>query len=258
MDNEKLTFNDYVRLSLDSGVAPIELRFYPFEDCESGFPVAYRTSLIINSVIAGTLTEKDFSPYCDNHPCGVQLFRHHLQHAITAILSFAKAEKQIEFISVACPADIVNAEPLFDLMSDVLKKNPRLEPQKLCLEFSPAFLADTEKARAVVMDMKVLKVRTMLTGCGTEDFPLSKLLRVPADIAMLHPSVTEWAGSRDKPKLVPSLINYVNSMGAEVVAEGEEEKRPSLRNTECIGFLPVGAQPLTWREVVEQKAEEDL
>ena len=110
MENETLTFNDYVRLSLDSGVAPLELKFFPIVDCESGLPVAYRTTVDINSVIAGVLTEKEYAPYCDRHAIGVELFRHHLQHAITAIFAFEKAKRDVRFLTVACPAEIVNAD----------------------------------------------------------------------------------------------------------------------------------------------------
>lgn len=109
-ENETLTFNDYVRLSLDSGVAPLELKFFPIVDCESGLPVAYRTTVDINSVIAGVLTEKEYAPYCDRHAIGVELFRHHLlQHAITAKFAFEKAKRDVRFLTVACPAEIVNA-----------------------------------------------------------------------------------------------------------------------------------------------------
>lgn len=257
MEKETLTFNDYVRLSLDSGVAPLELRFFPIVDCESGLPIAYRSSVVINSVVTGTLTEKDYASYCDNHPCGVELFKHHLQHAIAAICAFAKAQRKVDFVTVACPTEIVNAKPLFDVLSEVLSKNPDLDPQKLCLEFTPSILAETEKARAIVLDLKVLKVRTMLTGCGTEYFSLAKLLKVPMDSVMLHPSVTEWAGSRDKPQYVPSMITCINSLGTSVFAEGAEEKRSALRRTDCIGFLSAEAEPLTWRQALAQKAVED-
>ena len=72
-------------------------------------PVAYRTTVDINSVIAGVLTEKEYAPYSDRHAIGVELFRHHLQHVITAIFAFEKAKRDVRFLTVACPAEIVNA-----------------------------------------------------------------------------------------------------------------------------------------------------
>ncbi len=260
--NETQSFYDYVKLSVDSGVQPLELKFEKIVDCESGYPVAFRTETVINSILLGRLNEKDYREVCDKLNTGIEVFKHSLQHVITALKSFDALETPVKFLSLRCPAEIVENEnvDLFGLMSDVLKKNPKLDPSKVCIEFPSSLMQkNTEKARTALLDMKILKVRTMLTGCGKEEFPLSKLVTVPPDVVILDSSATEWAGSRDKPQLVPSLVAYVKAMGIDTVAEGDGEKRRALRNADCLGFIELGGEKVDLNGALElMKAVEDL
>ncbi len=258
--SENLTFNDYVKLSLESGIPPLELRYFPVENVESGLPIAYRTSVVINSVLLGTLSEKDYAPVCDFRPSGLQLFKHHLQHVIAALKQFQKAQHNVQFLSVRCPAEIVDSANvnLFDEVSEVLKKNPNVLPQQLCIEFPAELLQkDAKRANTMLLDMKVLGVRTMLTDCAKDDFPLAKLVEITPNLVVLHPQATKWAGSRNKPSLVPSLVAYVASMGVDVIAQGEESQRYHLRNTECVGFVQTTPQALSLSQALQQKAVEE-
>ncbi len=260
--NESQSFNEYVRLSVDSGIQPLTLKFEKIVDCDRGIPIAFRTETVINSILLGTLNEKDYKEVCDKLNTGVEVFKHSLQHVITALKSFDKLETPIKFLSLRCPSEIVENDEvdLYKIMSAVLEKNPKLDPDKLCIEF-PSSLMDknTERARTALLDMKILKVRTLLTGCGKEDFPLSKLITVPPDAVILDNSATEWAGSRDKPNLVSSLVAYVKSMGIDTIAEGDGEKRRALRNTDCLGFIELGGNKLDLSGALEcMKAVEEL
>lgn len=251
---------DYIRMSVDSGVAPLELRFFPIVNCESGYPVAYRTVTTIHSILLGDLPEPAYLYVSDPRDCGVELLKHNIQHAIEAIRKFEKKERHLLFLSVHCPAELVESEnvDLFELISGVLKKNPNLDPQKLCLEFPASVLEkETGRAHTAILDMKVLKVRTAIVGCGAEEFPIAKLLTVPPDFVILDPSATEWAGSRNKPQLLSSLVSYIKSMNIEAIAEGTDEQRRSMRGTECVGFIDREAESISFDEALAQKEGDD-
>lgn len=243
MDNKTMSFNDYVKLSQESGVPPLELKYTKITDCESGSTIAFRTQTIVNSVVLGTLTEKDYTDVCDKRDTGIEVFKHTLQHLLIALKRFELLEDTpIQFLSLRCPSEIVENEnaDLYEIVSAILSKFPTADASKICIEFDSSLLdKQTEKARTAMLDMKLLKVRTMLTGCGKEEFSLPKLLNIPPDIVLLDKETTEYAGSRDKPQLVSSLVAYIKSMGIDTVAEGNIDKRYALRNADCLGFIDV-------------------
>lgn len=258
MQDTNLTHKDYVQMAIDAGVAPLELRFFPILGCESGFPVAYRTQTVIHSVLLGDMQESYYTRVSDVRPCGLELLKHELQHLVPAIQQFAKAERNVAYFSVRCPSEFVESADLYQAVSDVLSKNPTLKPEKICLEFPASLMEkDSERARASILDMKVLKVRTALVGCATENFPLAKLLTVPTDSVILDPAATMWAGDRNKPQLLDSLVAYIRSMGIEVVAEGTPEQRKLMRRSDCFGFFESGTEGLSFEEALAQKEEDE-
>lgn len=256
------TFDEYVQLSVDSGVAPVTLLFKPVVDCESGRPIAFRTETLIHSVIAGTLNEAAYTHVCDKSETGIELFRHVLKRVISAIKQFKDCDPPVQFLSLRCPAEAVeNPEvDLYGILSDAIKSARLRKPSMLCIEF-PASLMEkqAEKARRALLDIQLLKVKTMICGCGKDEFPLSKLVSVSPYAVMLDSAATAWAGSRDKPQLIPAMVSYIKSMGVEAFAEGESEKRRELRNIDCAGFSDIGAALLTLEQAVNvAKAEYDI
>lgn len=248
------TFDEYVKLSVESGVEPISLIFRPVLDCESGRPIAFRTQSVIYSVIAGTLNEEDYTHVCDKRETGIQLFRQSLKRVIYAIKEFSDCDPPIGFLSLRCPAEAVeNPEvDLYGIVSEAIKSCRLSDPSMLCVEF-PASLIEkqTKNARTALLDLQILKVKTMICGCGKEDFPISKLVSVSPYAVMLDSSATAWAGNRNKPQLVSAMVSYIKSMGVEVYAEGESSKRRDLRNTDCAGFIETGAAPLGLGQAVQ-------
>ena len=71
MPDETPVFTDYVKMSVDAGVAPLELRFIPIVNPESDFPIAYRTRTQIHSVILGALPPEEYTlvPHCCATAC---------------------------------------------------------------------------------------------------------------------------------------------------------------------------------------------
>ena len=254
MPQETARFDEYVRQSVEAGVPPLELRWIPIVEPDSGAPVAYRAETVIHSVLLGDLPPEAYTYVSDKQEIALPLLRHALQHAITALRAFDRAERPVAFLSVRCPAELVEQADLYAELSLVLQKNPSVDPQRLCLEF-PASLMDrqTEKARTAVQDLRLLKLRTALVGCGAEEFPIAKLLTVSPDMVFLDPSVTAYAGSRNKPRLLPALVSLLHAMRIDAIAVGSEEQRQAMRRTDCIGFVRTDGPALSLEQALAER-----
>ncbi|MCQ2399288.1 MAG: EAL domain-containing protein, partial [Clostridia bacterium] len=192
----------------------------------------------------------------DKREVGIELLKHNIQHAITALTLFEKANIDLDFLSIRCPADIIDKLSLYDIVSEILQKNPKFDSSKLCFEFPATILdKDTERAKTALLDMKLLKIRTAIVGGGDENFLLSKIVQVTPNIVFLTPTATAWGGNRNKPELLKSLTAYIKSMGAEVIAEGRDINRKGLRGVECLGFLDVGGEALSLDDALARKRE---
>ncbi|MGN1052823.1 MAG: EAL domain-containing protein, partial [Candidatus Scatosoma sp.] len=231
---------------LQSGVPPLELTYFPVVECDSGRPVAFRVQTVINSVIAGTLRQADYAHICDGRETGVELFLQSLRRAIRAFSRFQGCTPPMRFFSLRCPAEAAFGRDLYEAVAGVIKETRLADPSAICVEFPAAFIeGDPERAKRALLDLHSLKVKTMITGCGREDFPLSRLVTVQPYAVLLDKTAVAWAGSRDKPSLMTSMISYIRSMGIEAYAEGAADKRRELRRTDCAGFVDCDGVPLS-------------
>ena len=225
--------------TLDSGVLPLILRYDQINACDTRHPIAYRTKTLVRSTSLGYLTPDEYVASCANTQVGFRLAEWSVTEAMKHITRFVESRKGLQWISVRCPAEMVERVDLYEWMKRLIKKNRFRYPDKLCLEFDVSLLnKKTEAARIAVLDMKLLGVKTLLVGCGGADCPTSRIVQIPVDMVMLDPSVTRWTASRNKPQLVSSMIPYLRSMRTEVYAEGvqNDEQILQLSRCECVGY----------------------
>ena len=225
--------------TLDSGVLPLILRYDQINSCDTRLPVAYRTQTLVRSTELGYLTPDEYKNACDSSEVGFRLTEWSVVKAMKHITRFVESGRAIEWISVRCPSAMVERVDFYKWMKRLIKENKFRYPTKLCLEFDTSLLnKNTEKARLAVLDMKLLGVKTLLSGCGGADCHTSRIVEIPVDLVMLDKSVTKWTGSRNKPTLVTSIIPYLRSMRTEVYADGvlNDEQILLLNRNECVGY----------------------
>lgn len=258
MEKKEVTFNDHVRLSIESGVAPIELVYYPIIEMDGTNAIAFRSSTIVHSIMCGDLKEEDYIHVSDNRLVGIELLKHNIQHAMSSLRAFDKSHKRCDFISVRCPAQLLEKKSLYYLVKELLEANPMINPSRICIEFPENLLDIDEKlAREAVLDLKLLKVRAALQGVGKEDFKVGKLVSIPVDCAIIDKSATEWVGNRNKPQLFNSLLSYISAMGVESIATGTEEQKKEMHFSEAVGFMFEGTEPITLIEAIKMCEEAD-
>ena len=254
-ENDKV-FNHCVKLQIDSGLKPLEPVFYPIIAVDGNNAIAFRSSTKINSILMGEMKQDDYSPVSDNRLCGIELFKHNIQHAIATLKEFDKAHKRCDFIAVRCPAQLIEKCALYDLVKGVLEKNPSIDPQRICVEFTENLVdQETEKAKYAILDMKILKLRTALVGVGKEESKVSKLVSLPVDLAIIDKEATKWAGDRNKPQLFNSLLSYIKAMGVRSIAEGNEDAKKQMRFSDAVGFMFEGTQPINIENAISLAEE---
>ena len=232
---------DYVGMTLSSGVAPLEMRFSQINSCYRRLPIAYRAHTFINSVTMGVITPEQYSFAADGTDRGLRLAEWNITEAMKAIKKFEEKGRHIEFLSVRCPAKLAARSDLYEYMKGLMEQNDFHSPEKLCLEFPQSLLfEDPEATNLSMLNMKLLKVKTMMSGCGAEDCPVSVLLRVAVDMVLLDPSVIMLLESRNKGTAARSFLSYLRSLSIDLIADGvySDGQITLLNRGDVFGYIP--------------------
>jgi len=203
---------------------PIELRYTPILDAHVGAPVAYRSTSVVYSKALGTLVEADYFYAADyGNNTGVKLSEWNISEVLRHIKLFLKNDYQVEFLTAKCTSSFAALEDAGKKVESILKKIGCDNPGMLCLEFPQSMLYHSgENARKTVLDLKLLGVKTMVSGCGTSESPMSKFMEIPADFALLDSGTTALIRDRNNPFVLSKLAGYLKSLGLTIIADGGE------------------------------------
>ena len=236
-DFRKYVYRKRIKKTLKAGVKPLVLKYSQLNACDTRLPIAYRTETVVRSMSLGYLTSSEYKKACETTDVGFRLAEWSVIEAMHHITRFIESGRRIEWISVKCPAKMVERVDFHKWMKRLIKENGFRYPKNLCLEFEASlFEQKTEEARLAVLDMKLLGVKTMVVA--DESTSTSMIVDIPVDIVLLAPSLTKWTGSRNKPQLIPTMVSYLKSMRAEVYADGvlNNDQMLLLSRSECGGF----------------------
>lgn len=259
---------DYLGMTLSSGVAPLEMRFSQINSCQRKLPMAYRTHTYINSITVGVIPPEKYAFAADSTDRGLRLAKWNLEEAITAVRKLENTGRKISFVTARCPARLAFDADVYEWAKQILEETDFHSPEKLCIEFPQSLLfEDIEKARLAVLNLKLLKIKTLLSGCGASDCPVTNLINVPVDYVLLDPAVTTLVDSRDKQTAVSSLIAFLRSMQIDVIGDGvyNDGQITALNRADCVGYIPSsgfhgtvrhGSLRMTIEDAVAQSDEE--
>ena len=231
----------FVKMTVDAGVTPLEIRYSQINSCYRKLPVAYRSYTYVNSVVEGVVSPEKYAFAADETETGIRLAKYNLKAAMKAIEQFILAGRKIEFVPVRVPARWVRENDFYGVIKAVIDEYDFKFPDKLCLEFPKTLLfEDEEKARMAILSMKLLKVKTMMTGCGAKDCPITPLINIPVDYVLLSPFVTTLADSRDKGTTITAFIAFLRGLPCDVIGEGvyNDEQIIALSRADCFGYIP--------------------
>ena len=115
-----------------------------------------------------------------------------------------------------------------DLVQQVTQtlRDTGLKAHCLHLEITEsAAMADAERARAVLADLKALGVRLSLDDFGTGFSSLSYLQRFPVDTLKIDRSFIARTDQLDCREIIRTILNLARTLGLDVIAEGTETSR---------------------------------
>ncbi|MBO4468357.1 MAG: EAL domain-containing protein [Clostridia bacterium] len=260
----------FVKMTIDSGVAPIEIRYSQINSCYRKLPIAYRSFTYINSVVEGIISPEKYAYAADETETGVRLAKYNIKAAMRAIEKFIIAGRNIEFVSVRIPARLVLETDFYGAIKSIIDEYGFQFPDKLCLEFPRTLLfEDEEKARMAILSMKLLKVKTMMTGCGAKDSPVTPLINLPVDYLLLSDFITTLADSRDKGTTVSAFIAFLRGLPCNIIGDGvyNDEQITALSRADCFGYIPSsgykgsvehGRLRMPLDEAIAQREEEEF
>ena len=232
---------DYLEMTIQSCVLPLEMRFSQINGCYKKTPIAYRSATFINSIIEGVIPPERYLYAADETDRGERLSKWNIGDAIKAVNAFNEAGRNIDFVTARVSPRIVREIDLYSYIKSILEENNFTQPEKLCLEFPRSiFYEDEEKARMAVLSMKLLKVKTLVSGIGEPDCPLTPLFNLPFDFVMLSPGLVPNVSDRAKLSAMEALLAFFNSLGCKVIAEGakSDEQIKVFSRADCYGYIP--------------------
>lgn len=232
---------DYLNMTLDSGVMPLEMRFSQINSCYQKMPVAYRSFTYINSVIEGVIPPEKYAFAADGTDRGVRLSRWNIMQAMRSVKKFEDRGRHVRFVTARCSPKLVLVDDFYAYVKSLMDEYAFTAPAKLCLEFPRTILyEDHEKVRSALLSMKLLKVGTMLAGCGEKDSPLTPLIDLPFDYVILAPWLTALAGTRSKGAQITGLLSFLRGLPCDIIADGvvTDEQITALNRADCFGYIP--------------------
>lgn len=259
---------DYVAMTLSAGIAPLEMRFAQINSCYRRLPIAYRSFTYINSVLEGVIPPEKYSYAAEAGEEGERLARWSITKAIEAVRALEAAGRHVEFVTARCPVSLTREFDLYAWMKQLLASKRFDAPSKLCLEFPRSILyEDPERTRLALLSLKLLKVRTLMAGCGERDCPDTALLELPFDMVMLSPRMSALADNRDKSQVFNAYVGYLRSLPVEVIGDGlyNDGQISAHSRADCFGYTPSagyagavehGRLRMTLEEAVSQKEDD--
>ena len=261
---------DYLRMTLTAGVAPLEMRFAQINSAYRRLPVAYRSFTYVNSVMEGVVPPEKYAYAADGTDRGERLAKWNIRQAVRAAQKMTEAGRHVQFITARCPASLAAKPDLYDWMKALLAELHCDAPDKLCLEFPRTLLfEDTDAVRAGILSMKLLKVRTLMSGCGEQDSPVTPLVHVPVDMVLLAPWLSVLADSRSKGPVVSALLAFLRALPCDVIGDGlaNDDQIAAFSRADCLGYIPSagyegtvqhGRLRMTLDEATAQQEEEEI
>ena len=231
----------FVKMTLDSGIAPLEIRYSQINSCYKKLPVAYRSYTYVNSVVEGIISPEKYSYASDETETGIRLANFNLRAAMEAIEKFILAGRNIDFISVRIPPKMVLENDFYSVIKTVIDQYDFKFPEKLCLEFPRTVLfEDEEKVRMAILSMKLLKVKTMMVGCGEKDSPVTPVINLPFDYVLLSPFMTTLVDNRDKSNAVLAFLAFLRDIPCGIIGDGvyNDDQITALSRADCYGYIP--------------------
>ena len=235
------SLTDYLEMTIQSCVLPLEMRFSQINGTYRRYPRAYRSYTFINSVIEGVIPPEKYSFAADQTERGIRLTKWNIKEAAAAVKAFEKAGRHIEFVTARISPQIIKEVDFFSYIKGILDECELTDYSKICLEFpKTALFENREELRTAVLSLKLLKVRSALSNFGDRDSAVTPLFEIPFDYVILAPWLIENVNDRTKEIPFESLVNFIHGLGTGIIVDGvkNDDQLTILSRYDCFGYIP--------------------
>lgn len=198
----------------------MELYIAPVIRCENKKRIAFKTQVRINNTELGTLLPDVYGHIADKTVQSKRIFDWAYKELLICVEIFKKNDIEFDFITLYTPQKVLEDDKaVMSFVSEVEKSG--IEPNRFALEIYPEYMLDREsKTFRSISVLREKGFRIILLNYASENFPLSVISFVPADILCLDRFVTDCIdGDRNEREYAKSAIFMANNIGKQIIAE---------------------------------------
>lgn len=256
--------NSQVEQLLANHITPLELFYTEIRDTISSARTrAYKTDVLVRSMPLGDLLAADYQPTANRTNLCIALSMWALSHVCREVTALIEAEQDVDFYSVHIPLRFIEKADMEATLNAVFEAEEFKHRDKLMLEFPPeAIYLDTEVLNAAIKGAKSAGVGCMLTGVGSENYPIIRLASLPMlELVQMHESVAEnFKKSEDTEVTAAALITYIRSLSLKVIVPGvgvnDDKITAGLERLGCLGIITPTPERYNLQYMLDEIARE--
>lgn len=222
--SEQLAVRDELRLALEKG--ELEVYYQPIIDARTGRVASAEALLRWNHPQRGLLSPTSFIEIAEHSGLIAPIGHWVAGEALATAAQWSAASESAVSMHVNVSAHQLRQDSFVDDIRKLIEASG-LPSCVLDLEVTEsALLQDTERAEALLAELKAIGVKVALDDFGTGFSSLSYLKRLPVDLIKIDKSfVDEIPGNQRDCALVDAVITLGDRLQHAIVAEGIETER---------------------------------
>ena len=225
-----------IRETLESGVEPISVFCSTVYSCSMHDRIAFRTKLVLNSITLGELGPESYRITAEQSERAEQLAMLNIKLILRKIEEFLANGTKFEWISFSCPLTLLLNGTLPDTVTELFGGDKK-KISKLCIEFPSSILyGDPADYKEKLLDLEAAGINTLITGFGSEFCPVLRLGMFPFKFVSLDPVQSAYMQDKERAKSVEAIVDYINGLHANVIAEGLKEESEAAPWYKCDSF----------------------
>lgn len=241
--NEQTEIN--AELTVESGVEPLKFEYQAVYRAGEEKPKAFISRVTISGLPYGSFLPESYEQKVENISLGAHLTARLIKRAAKKIDLLLQNNPQAELDFIALPAynAFLLLPDLYGELQNLLKDYPREVYSKICLiinenAFKPLQSQTNINVNEKITDIKAFGLKTMISGFGKSDFPVTLLIGVEADYVSVSEETAALLNDRNAKESAMALMRFAATTGAAVVVNGIEtdEQIRSLFFGDCYGY----------------------
>jgi len=231
---------DILTETINSGIEPLSIMYYPIRNPGTRKETAFRSILVINSLELGVLMPDDYK-YVANRTAQCQkLAVWHIKELCSDIKALMQRGFNFKWISVSIPVRMVLRSNLKETLLKIFDECEFSHTDKICLEFpSEILIEDRNKTVPILKELKEAGFRLSIHGFGDEFCPTFRLKDIPVDYVIYDRFLTENIDEKNESPLPTSLITFTHSLGIKSIIDfvSTDEQIDLANRLDCYGYI---------------------